>query len=84
MPKERFEVGEREKHFFTFDGNVITKRIKIEQDGLVVVNEFRIVALGKKYEFDVGISEKHHVEIAFGWFRLIELKVDGQKVHPLI
>ena len=41
MQKERFGIGEKEKHFFAVDWDKISKRIKIEQDGVIVANEPR-------------------------------------------
>jgi hypothetical protein len=83
VPKEKFEIGEKEKHFFTVDYDIILKRIKIEQDGAIVVNELHLWPLGKKFQFDVGSSEPHHVEVTRRPFQ-IELKVDGEKVQPLL
>ncbi len=86
MPKERFEIGEMEKHIFTCERGAISKRIKIEQDCVIVTNELYITPRAKKFLFDVGSSEPHHVEIT--WEPLhpmqFELRVDGQKVHPLL
>lgn len=85
MPKEEFEVGESEKHYFTVEWDIVSKRIKIEQDDKIVVNELHTFSpLNQKFKFDIGSSEKHHGEITAGPFHPIELKVDGQKVCPLL
>jgi hypothetical protein len=68
MPKEKFEIGEKEKHSFTVEYSIITKRIKIEQDGVIVANGFHYSPRAKKFQFDVGTSELHHVEITAGPF----------------
>jgi hypothetical protein len=49
----KFEIGEKEKHFFTVDWNMITKRIKIEQDGGIVANELHFSPLAKKFSAHV-------------------------------
>ena len=85
VQKERFEIGEKEKHFFTVEWDMITKCIKIEQDGVIVANELRPFSpLAKRFQFDVGSSELHHVEITAAPFHPIELMIDGEKVHPLL
>ena len=85
MSKEEFEIGEKEKHFLTVEWDMITKRIKIEQDGVIVANELRpFPPFAKKFQFDVGSSEPHHVEITAGPFHPIELMADGDKIRPLL
>ena len=68
MSNEKFEIGEKEKHFFTVDWNKITKRVKIEQDGGIVANELHFLPLAKKFDFDIGGSEPHHIEITVDHF----------------
>jgi hypothetical protein len=81
----RYEIGEKEKHFFTIDWNMITKRVKIERDGVIAANELRWYSpLAKKFQFDIGSPEPHHVEITVEPFHPIELMVDGKPVHPLL
>jgi hypothetical protein len=85
VPTAKFEIGEKEKHFFTVDWNMITKRIKIEQESVIIANELRYYSpLAKKFKFDIGSSEPHHVEITVGPFHPIELMVDGIPAHPLV
>jgi hypothetical protein len=81
----RFEIGEKERHFFTVDWNIISKRIKIEQDGEMVANELRFhTPFARRFRFDIGSSEPHHVEMIVGPFHPIELLVDGRPAHPLL
>jgi hypothetical protein len=80
MTKIKFEIGETEKHTFVVDNSILWKRIIIELDGEKVVNESHFTPQGKKFEFDVGSSEKHHVEINAGGFSHTELFVDGKAV----
>lgn len=86
MPKEKFEIGEKEKHYFTIEVGMPLARVKIEQDGVIVANKVLNPFVSKKFKFDVGTSESHHVEISVGPVYLfpIELKVDGEKVRPLL
>jgi len=84
MPNAEYEIGEKEKHYFTVDLNLGFRRIEIEQDGALVVNEFRLTPFSKTFMFDIGTSEPHHVEITAGLFRPIELNVDGKTVQPLL
>ncbi len=81
MSKARFVIGETEKHTFVVDNNILWKRIIIELDGETVVKESHFTPTGKKFEFDVGSSEKHHVEISVGGFSTTELFVDGKAVQ---
>ncbi|MDA4128168.1 MAG: hypothetical protein OK422_01685 [Thaumarchaeota archaeon] len=84
MPKEKFEIGEKKKHFFSVEWDMIMKHIKIEQDDVIVANEFHYNPLAKKFQFDVGSSEPHHVKIIVGLLHPIELMVDGEKAQPLL
>jgi len=84
VSKEKFEIGEKEKHYLTVDWDMITKHIKIEEDDVVVVNKSHLSPLAKKFQFDIGSSEQHHIQIIVGQFHPVELKVDGEKVRPLL
>jgi hypothetical protein len=68
VSKEKFEIGEKEKHFFAVEYDVVMERIKIEQDGALVATELHLSPLAKKFQFDVGSSESHHVEITAQYF----------------
>jgi hypothetical protein len=71
--------------YFTVDWKMISKRVMIEQDGAVVANEGHWHSpFSKKFWFDVGSSERHHVDITAGPFQPIELKVDSNRVVPLL
>lgn len=78
MTKTKFEIGNEEKHNFVVDWDWITKRIKIEQDGETVADEMHYSQRGKKFQFDIGSSERHHVEITIGLTHPVELLVDGR------
>jgi hypothetical protein len=57
------------------------KHITIELDGEKVVDELHYNPTAKKFQFDVGNSEKHHVEISVGPFSPIKLFVDGKEAQ---
>ena len=63
MTKAKFEIGETEKHTIIVNASALLKYIKIEVDGEKVVNEANFQPLAKKFQLDVGNSEKHHLEI---------------------
>jgi hypothetical protein len=48
------------------NNGLLMKHITIEIDGEKVVNESNFSPLDKKFQFDVGSSEKHHAEISAG------------------
>lgn len=81
MTKDRFEIGENEKHTVIVNANPLLKYIKIEVDGEKVVNEANFQPFSKKFQLDVGNSEKHHVEISAGPFSPIKLFVDGKEAQ---
>ena len=83
MPETRFEIGEKEKHLITVELEYVSKRIMVEQDGALVAEAWHPSPLAKKFEFDVGGSEPHHIEITVGAFHPAELKVDGISAQPL-
>ena len=57
----------------------------IELDGQTMFNKGNFFSpFTRKFNFDVGSSEPHHVEITAGPFHPIELKVDSEKVWPLL
>ncbi len=45
------------------------------------MKESHFTPQGKKFELDVGSSEKHHIEINAGGFSTTELSVDGKVVQ---
>jgi len=81
MTKAKFEIGETEKHTIIVNASALLKYIKIEVDGEKVVNEANFQPLAKKFQLDVGNSEKHHLEISAGPFSPIILFVDGKEVQ---
>jgi hypothetical protein len=81
LTKAKFEIGENEKHTIVVNASAFLKYIKIEVDGKKVVNEANFQPLAKKFELDVGSSEKHHVEISAGPFSPITLFVDGKEAQ---
>ena len=72
---------ENEKLTFIVNASVLLKYIKIEVDGKKVVNEGNFQPFPKKFQLDVGNSEKHHVEISAGPFSPIKLFVDGKETQ---
>jgi hypothetical protein len=81
MTKETFEIGETEKHLIIVDASLFWKRITIEIDGKTMVNEYHYSPVPKEFKFDVGTSEKHHVEISAGGFSPIKVVVDGKEAQ---
>ncbi len=83
MTKARFEIGENEKHIVTIHASPILKYIKIEVDGVKVVDEVNLQPLAKRFQLDVGDAEKHHLEISAGPFSPTHLFVDGKEVQKI-
>ncbi len=80
---ERFEFGEKEKHFLTVDWSLLSKQLRIELDGEIVVREWHLSPGAKKVELNVGQSEPHHVLVVAGGFHRTEVRVDGVRIAPL-
>jgi hypothetical protein len=80
MSKVNFEIGDKEKHHVFVHNDLVLKHITIEIDGEKVADESHFSPSGKKFQFDVGTSEKHHLEITAGGFSHTELSVDGKPV----
>lgn len=78
---EKFEIGQNEEHVLIVGYDVITKRIKIELDGETKVSEFHPSPFAKKFDFDVGTSEIHKVEVSVGAFST-KVLVDGKPAQP--
>ncbi len=78
MTKAKFGIGETEKHTVIVNASALLKYIKIEVDGKKVINETNLQPFSKKFQLDVGNSEKHHLEICAGPFSPIKLFVDGK------
>jgi hypothetical protein len=81
MAKETFEIGETEKHLILVNASIFWKRITIDVDGKTMVNEYSYSPAPKQYQFDLGTSEKHHVEISAGGFSSIKVVVDGKETQ---
>ncbi len=58
MTKAKFEIRETEKHTIIVNASALLKYIKIGVDGEKVVNEANFQPLPKKFQLDVGNSEK--------------------------
>lgn len=60
-----FEVGFEEKHQVSLDYNQMVGLLTISVDGQPVIQEKRMFSLSlvRKYEFEVGVHERHHVRI---------------------
>jgi len=60
-----FMVGITEPHRVDFSFDQFWGRLEIKVDGLPVVDEVRTLSasLTKRYDFVVGVAEKHHVAI---------------------
>jgi len=60
-----FMVGVQEKHQVDFSFDQFMGNLEIRIDGQPVVKDFRMLSLRltKRYEFSVGVNEKHHISI---------------------
>jgi hypothetical protein len=81
MTKKTFEIGDTEKHLIIVNASIFWKHITIEIDRKTMVNEYSYSPAPKQYQFDVGTSEKHHVEISAGGFSSIKVVVDGKEAQ---
>jgi hypothetical protein len=81
MAKATLEIGETEKHRLVVNWSLFWKHITIELDGKKVVDKFHYSPLPEKFQFDVGSSEQHRVEISAGGFSPIKLFVDGKEAQ---
>jgi hypothetical protein len=60
-----FKVGVTEAHQVDFSFDQFIGNLEIRVDGQTVVKDFRFASLKltKRYDFVVGVNEKHHVTI---------------------
>ncbi|HYT48813.1 MAG TPA: hypothetical protein VEL78_00375 [Pyrinomonadaceae bacterium] len=60
-----FIVGAQEKHQVDFSFDQFIGNVEIRIDGQPAIKDFRMLSLSltKRYEFSVGINERHHVAI---------------------
>ncbi|HEV8140510.1 MAG TPA: hypothetical protein VGP81_12115 [Pyrinomonadaceae bacterium] len=60
-----FTVGVHEQHRVDFTFDQVIGNLEIKVDGQTAIKDFRIFSLKltKRYEFVVGVNEKHHVAI---------------------
>lgn len=60
-----FDVGVDERHHLTFSFDKVWGRLRIEVDGRPVHRELRVLSVNlvKRYEFTVGVHERHAVVI---------------------
>jgi len=60
-----FIVGQQEQHRVDFSFDQVIGNLEIKVDGETAVKDFRLASLKltKRYEFIVGVNEKHHVAI---------------------
>lgn len=83
MGTEKFEIGQKEKHYVTVQWSILSKHLKIERDDAVIADKMHLTPSPEQVEFDVGASEPHHVLVIAGGFSATEVRVDGTKVEPL-
>jgi len=81
MTKAKFEIGETENTSLLLIASALLKYIKIEVDWRKSRYEANFQPLPKKFQLDVGNSEKHHLEISGGPFSPITLFVDGKEAQ---
>jgi len=60
-----FTVGINEQHRVDFSFDQFIGNLEIKVDGQTAIKDFRIASLKltKRYDFIVGVNEKHHVVI---------------------
>ena len=80
---EKFEVGTTEKHTVTVHWSIFSKRLKVERDNEIVVDKMHLSPAPEEVEFEIGVSEPHHVLVIAGGFHSTEVRVDGRKIEPL-
>ena len=83
-----FTVGINEQHRVDFSFDQVIGNLEIKVDGQTAIKDFRFASLKltKRYEFIVGVNERHHVAIEktrklfFGGLRPQQYRVfiDGQ------
>lgn len=86
-----FIIGQEEKHRVDFSFDQVIGNLEIKVDGQTAIKDFRFASLKltKRYEFIVGVSEKHSVAIEkrrklfLAGMRPQQYRVfiDGQLVH---
>ncbi len=81
MGKTKFEIDAAGKHTIVVNTNIFTKTLRIDLDGEKVVSEFRLVPTTKKFEFFVGNSGEHKVEVIAGMVSKPQVFVDGKAVQ---
>jgi hypothetical protein len=80
MSKAKFEIGENEKHLIDINANPFLKYIRIEVDGKRVIDVANFTP-SRKFQLDIGESEKHQVEILIRALSPIKLFVDGKEAQ---
>jgi hypothetical protein len=78
MAKAKFVIGENEKHTIIVNASALLKYISIEVDGKKVINETHLTPAAKKFQLEVGDTEKHQVDIEAGPFSAAKVTVDGK------
>ena len=81
MAKHKYTVGEKEKHNITVNWSILSKHLTIEIDGEKMVDKFHYSPAPEKFEYELGGSEKHLVEISAGGFSAVKLFVNGEELQ---
>ena len=79
MSKARFEIGYHEKHVISVNANPFLKYIRIEVEGERVIDVPNLVP-SRKFDLEIGNTEKHKVEIFKRLLSPVRLMVDGSEV----
>ena len=82
MSKARFEIGDHEKHVISVNANPFLKYIRIEVDGERVIDVPNLVP-SRKFDLEIGNTEKHKVEIFIRLLSPVRLMVDGNEVAQI-
>ena len=82
MSKARFEIGDHEKHIISVNANPFLKYVRIEVDGERVIDVPNLVPC-RKFDLEIGNTEKHKVEIFIRLLTPVRLIMDGNKVAQI-
>ena len=76
-----FTVGVNEQHRVDFSFDQFIGNLEIRIDGQPVVKDFRMLSLRltKRYEFSVGVNEKHHRDRDASTIPATEMRTIGVK-----
>jgi hypothetical protein len=81
MAKSTFQIGEKEKHTLTIERDHLMKKDIIMLDGEKLADKFSPWPGERKYSFEIGVAEKHKIEISVGKFEFPTVLADGKPIE---